>query len=330
MAKRTVILRADGNADIGLGHFTRTLALAEMLNKDFQCVFATQKPTDYQICEIAKVCHHRIDLPLDKTHFNAFLAFLKGDEIIVLDNYYFSTGYQQAIKTKGCKLVCIDDMHDKHYCADVVINYISGITKDLFSKEPYTKLFLGSQYTLLRKEFLMETYSPSQKKFSFLLMMGGADPLNITDKILSIINFKCLTLPAAIVIGPCFQNKEHFNSISNIIVFREISSSVVCQLMADSVFGILPASTVAIEACAARLPFICGYYTENQIQFYEEMKNNRTACCIGDLSRIDRETLGNSIHSISRTEISNKIINRQKILIDKKSNERIITIFNEL
>ena len=63
--KRNIIFRADGGPAIGMGHFTRTLALAEMLNEHFHCIFATRQPTEYQIAEIEKVCHSRIDLPED-------------------------------------------------------------------------------------------------------------------------------------------------------------------------------------------------------------------------------------------------------------------------
>jgi UDP-2,4-diacetamido-2,4,6-trideoxy-beta-L-altropyranose hydrolase len=146
MDKRKIIFRADGGPTIGMGHFIRTLALAEMLNDDFYCIYATQSPSEYQTNEIEKVCHERIDLPADETHFNVFLNLLKGNEIVVLDNYYFTTEYQKAIKAKGCKLVCIDDMQDKHYVADLVINHAEGINRNSFSIESYTRLLLGYKY----------------------------------------------------------------------------------------------------------------------------------------------------------------------------------------
>jgi spore coat polysaccharide biosynthesis predicted glycosyltransferase SpsG len=119
--KRKVIFRADAGQNIGYGHFIRSLALADMLRNDFDILFATVNPTDYQKAELAKVCPF-IGFK-EETHFNDFRYFLKGNEIVVLDNYFFTTDYQKAIKEKGCKLVCIDDMHDKHYVADVVINH---------------------------------------------------------------------------------------------------------------------------------------------------------------------------------------------------------------
>lgn len=48
MGKRQIIFRADAGKRIGYGHFVRTLALADMLKEEFECVFVTQDPTEYQ------------------------------------------------------------------------------------------------------------------------------------------------------------------------------------------------------------------------------------------------------------------------------------------
>ena len=48
---RKIYFRADAGVDIGYGHFTRTLALADMLKDDFECTFYTVCPTPYQIDE---------------------------------------------------------------------------------------------------------------------------------------------------------------------------------------------------------------------------------------------------------------------------------------
>ena len=156
MPNKKVILRADGNSEIGMGHFYRTLALGEMLKNDFECIFATQTPVRQQINELKKTFGNLINLPANDTHFNQFLNHLNGNEIVVLDNYYFDTSYQKKIQDKGCKLVCIDDIHDKHYVADIVINHAPGLNKSVFSTENYTKLLLGLDYTLLRKDFLSD------------------------------------------------------------------------------------------------------------------------------------------------------------------------------
>jgi spore coat polysaccharide biosynthesis predicted glycosyltransferase SpsG len=139
MVKANIILRADGGETIGMGHFIRTLALAEMLKDEYHCIYATKKPSKYQKEEIDRICHDIIELPDNEDHYQTFLGYLNGDEIVILDNYYFDTDYQIKIKKKGCKLVCIDDLHNKHYVADLVINH-TPLNPSLFSCAIYTRL----------------------------------------------------------------------------------------------------------------------------------------------------------------------------------------------
>ena len=106
MTKRKIFFRADAGAQIGYGHFIRTLALADMLRDDFDCTFYTQSPSTYQQREADKVCP-LVSLPSDDSKFERFLEYLIGDEIVVLDNYFYTSDYQKQIKDKGCKLVLL-------------------------------------------------------------------------------------------------------------------------------------------------------------------------------------------------------------------------------
>lgn len=330
MSKRKIIFRADGNPIIGMGHFIRSLALAKMLKNDFNCIFATQKPTEYQIAEISRVCENRLDLPTDNSHFDLFLDCLMGDEIIVLDNYYFTTNYQKKIKAKGVKLVCIDDMHDKHFVADIVINHAEGIKPSDYTTEKYTKVLLGYKYALLRKEYLFKNELNHQKKYSCFLMMGGTDPFNITLKLISLLKDYSFSLPIAVVVGTGYSYEKQLEKFKNIILFKGIAALQVFQLMQYSEFGILPASTVAIEASAARLPFICGNFVDNQNEFYSGIKKSKLAICVDSFLTIEKDKLHSAIYEISNKDTANKIKYKQAELLDRKSNNRFIKIFKEL
>lgn len=159
-----------------------------MLKDDFDCVFVTQSPTVYQKTEVAKVCE-LAEVPATEEKFSLFLDMLDGDEIVVLDNYFYDTDYQRAVKAKGCKLVCIDDLHDKHYVADVVINHSPGISEGDFSTAPYTRLCLGVSYALLRKPFLevagwryRHGRSTLAGPIECCCFFGGVDKYNLTRR----------------------------------------------------------------------------------------------------------------------------------------------------
>jgi len=323
MPSHTIIFRADASPSIGMGHFTRTLALAEMLHDYFHCIFATRKATEYQISEIEKICHARIDLPEDDTHFKIFLTHLKGDEIVVLDNYYFTTEYQSAIKAKGCKLVCIDDLHDQHFVADVIINHAEGVDSSVYSVEPYTKLLLGFKYALLRKEFRVKTQLIKDKKYSCLIMIGGTDPFGITNNILEQLSSTEMQKPIAVIAN----SKSCYNNVEWV---QNQTASEVAKLMENAEFGIFSASSVAIEACAKRLPFICGYFVKNQMDIYHGIKNNKIALCIGDFNELSECKLLISLRQIMTKKDKILMQVNQRNLLDNNSHTRFIKLFREL
>jgi 3-deoxy-D-manno-octulosonic-acid transferase len=100
--------------------------------------------------------------------------------------------------------------------------------------------------------------------------------------------------------------------------------------MQKSQFGILPASTVAIEACAVRLPFICGYYIYNQKELYNGIQLNELAFCIGNYLQIKKKELTKAFEQLNKKVVIENMILKQKKHLDKKSKERFIKTFNEL
>jgi len=332
MTKRTIIFRADGGPSIGMGHFTRTLALAEMLNEHFYCIFATREPTEYQIAEIEKTCHGRIFLPEDDFHFEIFLQYLKGDEIVVLDNYFFTTEYQKAIKAKGCKLVCIDDMHDKHYVADVVINH-TPLNKSLFSTAVYTKLLGGFDYALLRSKFFQEKPNREipQKLNKVFLCIGGADFNNLTSKILDdLIKINQIEV-IKIIVGNAYQSYKSLvekvkdnSKKKQIDFFKNLNADQFIKQMKNSDFAIVPCSTVLLEAISQKLPILTGYYIDNQKEIANYLKNKyKNIIVLGDLNTIN-------IQKDHIKKLENNMGKPYSPSINKNTKERYISSFLSL
>jgi UDP-2,4-diacetamido-2,4,6-trideoxy-beta-L-altropyranose hydrolase len=280
-----IIFRADAGQNIGYGHFIRSLALADMLKSDFDVSFVTTNPTAYQISEMAKVCQSIIlhqDNPLEK-----FLELLKGDEIVVLDNYFFTTDYQRAIKEKGCTLVYIDPVHDKHFVADLII--VQGnVSKSLYSTEPYTRFCLGYDWLLLRqpfidafKENIRREYSSSFQKI--VVGFGGADIYNLTKKTLQVlINLECIRT-IDIIAGDASQIKENYISTKELHFYRNISASKIARLFSSCDLAILPTSTICLEALVCNTRIAAGFYVDNQVEFYQYAHNSGIIYCMGDL-----------------------------------------------
>ncbi len=326
--RQRIVFRADGSGKTGYGHFIRTLALASYLKDDFECYFATynsveQLPTDYQLGEIAKVCDYIPIIGSTLEEANAdFLNKLNPDNIVVLDNYYYTTGYQQAIMDKGCRLVCIDDMHDRHMVCDLLMT-ACPLKKEDFSMESYTRFVGGIEWAFLREPFLKPTGRKDQGKIKqVVIAMGGADPFHLTNKIIrtavSVAPDITIDVMAGdpVVISDTLQNK--------IRIHRKIDAERIVTLFDDADLGIFPASTVCMEAFSRRLPVAAGYYVDNQEEFYKYGIENELFAPLGCL--LDDE---NEIAERLRNVIE---ANRpHSVYIDFRSHkERIIQLFKDL
>jgi len=246
---------------------------------------------------------------------------LKGDEIVVLDNYFFTTDYQKAIKEKGCKLVCIDDMHDKHYVADVVINH--GINNPgLFSIEPYTRLCLGVEWALLRKPFIDASINNKNKNHSdkienVVVSFGGVDKYHITDKVINILMSKKEIKKIDAIVGATYQENNDLLS-SNVLFHRSVSAQKIADVFSNCDLAILSASTVCLEALACNTIVAAGYYVDNQEEYYEYLKYNHFIHGLGSLLKLQ---------SLSLQDINFQIKN---ILPVQNVTKSYITYFNTL
>ena len=284
MVRKKVYIRADADTQIGFGHFIRCLALADMLKEHFDCFFYTQQPTDYHIAEINKVCTLR-SLPSDDRKFQFFLDELIGSEIVVLDNYFFTSDYQKAIKDKGCKLVFFGS-NDRHYYADVVINF-TNLPEELFSKEPYTRMSLGLQWMILRDAFYQKIDSNS-KPLSFSICIGGTDQFCFAEKFTSYI--KTIVPKALIKILTTDRiGQERIDKFikDGCLIGINVSADQMAESFRDTEITLVSASSVAIEALSQGANVIAGYYVDNQINIYNTLVSEDYIWPIGDFLERD-------------------------------------------
>lgn len=281
--RHKVYFRADASAEIGYGHFIRTLALVDMLKDDFDCTFFTQTPTEYQKREIAGVCR-LVELPSDASKFEAFLGFLHGDETVVLDNYFFTVDYQQRIRDKGCHLVCVDDIHDRHYHADIVINQMVTDPSS-FSTDKHTRLCLGPEWALLRRPFLEPPDNAKKETGHWFLSFGGSDILNLTEKYVSML--KSMNASGiSVVVGDAYGYTERLGQYSDITIHRNLSARMMADLMQRCEYAVVPSSGICLEALSRGCKVASGYYVDNQAEAYKYLERKRLVAPLGDMRKI--------------------------------------------
>lgn len=292
--KKKILIRADGNETIGLGHLTRCFALAEMLSADFEIIFCS--------IHIPKSLFNDITSKGFKVHSlknnEEFIDILTGREIIILDHYSLDSDFQKRIKSKGNKLICIDDIFDKEFYADLIINHAPGISKEFYKSQSYTKFAIGLDYALLRSPFLEVAQEKffSKKEKSVFICFGGSDIQNLTLRALKILIKDPRFTEINAVIGASYNHTEDLKLFSekhkNIKLHQSLNAKEMISLMKKSELAIVPCSGILLEALALRLTLIAGTYVDNQKVLYEGAKK---ANLIIDAKKFSEDELKDAI-----------------------------------
>lgn len=300
--KPAVILRADGNNTIGLGHIFRLQALANILKGSRPLVFVTSNTDDFIRAQLSDVCDEIITVPefdycpTAQKEPDAEMPFdmeglIREGDIVVTDGYWFGTLYQQSVRQRGCKLVCIDDLAQWHFAADVVINHAPGISPELYKREPYTRLCLGTPYLILRPGFYAEpqrSLSPRNNK-SVYVSLGGSDiygfTLTVAAEVLPLadkVNVIVTSLYAAELKQALFDlQSQHPEKLQ---VHENIPPEAVIDILDASSHAVVTASTVALEAIARGIRPLIGYCTPNQQLIYRGCLREGVAEGLGDFN----------------------------------------------
>lgn len=331
--KPRVIFRADGNKQIGLGHFTRSLALAYYLKNQFECVFAIQEPAPEIVKQLEENQILVLTLPLitdlmvEADYLNK--SILLETDILVLDGYRFDLAYQQRLKEAKVSLVCIDDIQAYPFVADVIINTAGEVAFDKYKALPGTKFYLGPEYALLRQPFLSAAYLPRNINYisRIFLNMGGADPENHTCQLIQNLLAHHQKLILEIVIGSAYIHKEELaelvgNNKSGTIIHQNLDAAAMCALMQQCEAAILPPSSVSYEWCSVGGPLFLHQIADNQEQNFSFLIKNNLA--------FPFKAFSGFLQNPEKQNIINQQINNQRQWFNGKSPDKLRGIFSEL
>jgi len=322
--KKGVVFRVDGNAQIGLGHLVRCIALAQMLCEEFGITFACKEIPENTAVALGKFGFNLLRI-IDE---EVFLKDLTQDRIIVLDHYAFDSSYQKKIKDSGAILIFIDDLHRMSSYADLIINHSPGITAGYYQAQINTQFALGLEYVLLRPTFLKSAQSDLKRvvKGTVFVCFGGSDSKNITRTVVEILKKDKRFTRIFVVVGEVYASLEDLKQfVSNddrVEIHHAISSEQICELMSGSELAIVPSSGILQETLAIGCKTISGMYVENQEYIFKRYKVLGAFISAEDFS---------SKHIAEAVEFffSNRAQPNKK-WIDGKSGIRLLNVFRQL
>jgi UDP-2,4-diacetamido-2,4,6-trideoxy-beta-L-altropyranose hydrolase len=341
-----LLLRVDASIQIGTGHVMRCLALAQVWQD-------TQGQPIFIMANFVPALEERIKSEgMEVVHLTtepgssedaqetAALAHQFEAIWVVVDGYHFSAEYQKNIKSSGLRLLFIDDYgHAENYYADLVFNQnISANEQWYQNREPYTQLLLGTRYALLRREFWQwrgwqRTIPPIAKKV--LVTLGGADPDNVTLKVIQALQLvEVEELEAVVVVGgsnPHYETLEMAvqNSQFPIRLHRNVTN--MPELMAWADVAISSGGSTCWELAFMGLPSILLILAENQRAIAQKLANLSQTVNLGWHQNIPSPNIAEKISLLLQSaKERTKIIEVRQQIVDGKGVSRIIKSLESL
>lgn len=322
--KLQIYIRVDGSLQIGLGHLVRCISLAYMLRDNFRISFVCKEIPDAVSADIVDNDFQLLNISDEEQ----FFELLSEKNIVVLDGYNFDIEYQKQIKTIGSKLVCIDDLHDIEFVADLIINHAPGIAPHDYKSSVYTQFALGLQYALLRPKFIEQ--AKLQRKIdkiqTLIICFGGSDFKNLTLATLNtVLQFNELS-KIIVITGAAYQFFDELSQIittDNRIDYRHNQNEKqMLDAMLESDLAIVPASGILLEIMSTGCFVITGMCVDNQKFIYDNFVKLGNVI---DGGQFDKESLESSI-----AYILNDYKSENSKVIDGKSDFRINKLFQQL
>ena len=291
-----LIMRADAGDHIGAGHIMRCLALAHAwVSAGGEVVFWGRCENQALLERIGKAGFDFVSLDRlhpDQADLERLSGFLtaEGAEWLVLDGYHFDTAYQEAVLAAGCRLLVIDDnAHLPYYHADILLNQnIHAGTLQYNVIDPDTTWLLGTQYALLRPEFL--AYQDWQREIPalghrVLVTLGGGDSENAALRVLE--GFGQLNvrgLEAVVVLGaagPALSDAVSNLESQGMVIRVEQDARNMPELMAWADVAISGGGSTCWELAFMGLPNIILVLAENQRLVAEGLQDSGISVNLG-------------------------------------------------
>jgi UDP-2,4-diacetamido-2,4,6-trideoxy-beta-L-altropyranose hydrolase len=325
LVMENLIIRADVSVQIGTGHVMRCLAIAQAWKERGEVIFVMAgQPSALETrlhSEGIKIAHLSVKAgSIEDAQQTADFAQQLAAQWVVVDGYHFGAGYQKAIKNLGVNLLFIDDYsHADRYYADLVLNQNISAHEDLYqSREIYTKLLLGTQYILLRREFWQwrdwqRIINPIAHKL--LVTLGGSDPDNVTFKVIKALQqVNVDDLEVIVVVGgsnPYYEELQAEVAASKLSISLQQNVSNMPELMAWAELAIAAGGSTNWELAFMGLPSLIISLADNQTEIAAKLNSQKIVSHLGWHQQVTSDRISQAVKELlgdraRREEMSRK------------------------
>ena len=319
-----VVIRADGGKELGLGHIMRTLVLAKELRKYLEVHYICKDDEILYGDGIKKVKDEGFNVI--KINENNLISDIKKvqteieADLLITDSYDVDKNYFDEMKKIFKVSGYIDDINVCKLNVDFIINQNINATSIKYNTNKETKLFLGTEYCLLRDEFRGESHKLIKDKVeNILITVGGADKDYITLKILDLVlNYDSII---HVVIGSAFEEKlinEIYKKYGYNPKVKLYKNAKMAELMKLCDIAISSCGSTLYELSAMKVPAIGITVADNQIEIGREFSKRELIIGTNNLIYQDINRFNEVINAL--------IVNKKKRQLLSQNQKKLVNV----
>jgi spore coat polysaccharide biosynthesis predicted glycosyltransferase SpsG len=261
MAK--VVIFTEGSRQIGMGHLTRSLSLAQALSLLGAEVLFVVAGDDF-----AQSLVESFKFPARMVPLLDSLKELPRGNIAFVDSYLAGQPFYLRVAQSFEKKLYLDDYFRLDYPEGTILNYIPGL--GIPNKFRNRSLLWGENYHLLRREFWEvppKEVKPEVK--NILVTFGGDDIRNLTPKVAEILLKHLRGVNLHTVVGGGFKNREQLLELAKshpqrVKLHFNLSAEGMKDLMLHCDLAVSAGGQTLFELARVGLPTIAVGVAQNQ------------------------------------------------------------------
>ena len=327
-----VAFRANGGgAGIGFGHLMRCIAIADSFKTNGNAVWFVSKDYPEGVRLVQERGYEVRTIPSASAledDLKKSIALIGDADIVIADSYEFNSKYLAGLKQIGKFVAVFDDKMDRDLPVDAVIGNAYATREGYGSKLPKEAVLIaGAQYLPLRKEFQgLPKHAISDNIRRVLITMGGEDPANATQLVVSALESYPGNLTLDILIGSAYKNREalqqSLEKSKHVSVMRENVRLLVP--LYQSVDAAITAPGVTLwELAAAGIPMAVIQTADNQSGVVSYFTKNNLGVVLGWHDQLSKEDIIAGLKMLEDKTARAAFSARCQKLVDGKGAERI-------
>lgn len=320
LKSKRIILRADGEEELGMGHIYRCLSLAYHLT-GHDILFVTKK--NYQL-GVNKLKDSYFPLKIINED-NDVLDIVDEfhPDIVVNDILDTDREYMKALKRKVPRIINFEDRGKGLKYADCVINA-------LFADKCNGNVYNGFEYFFIRDEFLTAVPKTfSEKVRNIVILFGGSDPSDLTRKTYSIFQkisekFPEISFHVITGFGYRYKNEVKTDEEHHIYIHNDVKR--VSKYLAEADLAVTSQGRTMYELACMGVPSVVLAQNAREMEhMFANISNGFISLGMG--KQQDDKTIQSTIEWLINTPYVRKQMH--ELLLEKdftKGQERVIKL----